>query len=365
MNRSADLVGFGLVILAGSMFGTLGVVSRLAYDLGMTPISLVAWRGLFGFVGVAIIVTIGLRRGRALVRRGDVGGSARFPLLIAMAAAWGLNMALFLAFDRVTVALALLAFYLFPALVTIADVWAGRERLDRAKVIALSLAIGGMVAVVGAGLGGDDSIRFDWLGVGLALLAALIQTIFIVVSRDGYSRIPADQAMGAILGAATLLAVLVALLTGSGADLLLPLADLELLGLSAFAGLFGAAIPSVLFLIGIRRLGGMRAGILMLAEPIVGVSLAAVVLHQTLQPIQGVGAAAILAAAVILQRTAPHGTRPSPVGSAGGAEAALAVDTADELTVEAEPADDEPADAEPADAEPADDEPSLRSAGEP
>ena len=317
------------------MFGTLGVVSRLAYDLGLAPAALVAWRGLFGFVGMAVIVAVGLTRGRSLVRRREIGGSARFPLAIAMASAWGLNMAIFLAFDRVTVALALLGFYLYPALVAIADVWAGHERLDRPKLVALALSLGGMVAVVGAGLGSDGALRFDLLGIGLALLAAVIQTVFIVVSRDGYSAIPADQAMAAILGAAAVLAAAAALLFGAGQELLLPLHQLEVLGLVAFAGIFGAAIPSLLFLVGIRRLGGTRAGILMLMEPVVGVSLAAIVLGEALHPIQAVGAAAILVAAVILQRASPGRARPAPLASAGGSEAALAVDATDEASLAA------------------------------
>jgi drug/metabolite transporter (DMT)-like permease len=327
VNRNADLVGFALVITAGSLFGTLGVVSRLAYDLDLAPSALVAWRGLFGFIGISLIVAIGLTRGRALVRRRDLGRSVRFPLAIAMASAWGLNMAIFLAFDRITVALALLGFYLFPALVTIVDVWMGHERLDRARVMALTLSLGGMVAVVGGGLGGE--VRFDALGIALAILAAVIQTVFIVVSRDGYSSIPADQAMASILGAVAVLATASALLIGPVEGILLPLRDPQVLVLTVFAGVFGAAIPSLLFLIGIRRLGGTRAGILMLSEPAMGVTLAAIVLGEALRPIQAVGAVAIIVAAVVLQRGAPGATAPA-LASPGGSEAALAIDASGE-----------------------------------
>ena len=69
-----------------------------------------------------------------------------------------------------------------------------------------------------------------------------------------------------------------------------------------FTGVFGAAIPSLAFLAGIRAIGGTRAGILMLFEPVVGVVLAAWLLGEALVPIQVVGALAILGAAVILQR---------------------------------------------------------------
>jgi drug/metabolite transporter (DMT)-like permease len=79
-----------------------------------------------------------------------------------------------------------------------------------------------------------------------------------------------------------------------------------------FTGLFAAAIPSIMFLTGIRLVGGTRAGILMLFEPVVGVALAALLLDEHLAPIQVLGGIAILAAALILQRSAagePDGGR--------------------------------------------------------
>jgi drug/metabolite transporter (DMT)-like permease len=88
---------------------------------------------------------------------------------------------------------------------------------------------------------------------------------------------------------------------GAG-SLVEPLASPDLLPLLVFTGVFAAAIPSLGFLTGIRAIGGVRAGILMLFEPVVGVALAAWLLDEALAPIQVVGAVAILAAAVLLQR---------------------------------------------------------------
>src|SRR5439155_13525180 len=104
------------------------------------------------------------------------------------------------------------------------------------------------------------------------------------------------------------------LTVATGGNLGAPFAGVRALGLAAVAGIFGAGIPSTLFLVGIRTIGGTRAGILMLFEPLVGVTLAALLLHETLLPIQVAGGAAILAAAVLLQRTAPPGERIEPAG---------------------------------------------------
>ncbi len=42
------VAGFAVVILAASLFGTLGPLSRFAYDAGMQPLPFVAWRGAIG-----------------------------------------------------------------------------------------------------------------------------------------------------------------------------------------------------------------------------------------------------------------------------------------------------------------------------
>jgi DME family drug/metabolite transporter len=103
--------------------------------------------------------------------------------------------------------------------------------------------------------------------------------------------------------------VAIGLATGAGTALAYPLRDPSILPLLAFTGLFAAAIPSILFLTGIRRIGGTRAGILMLFEPVVGVALAALLLDERLTPIQVAGGLAVLGAALILQRSETPGGR--------------------------------------------------------
>jgi len=104
----------------------------------------------------------------------------------------------------------------------------------------------------------------------------------------------------------------VALVANGAGALAQPIADPSVLPLLIFTGVAAAAIPSFGFLTGIRLIGGTRAGILMLFEPVVGVALAAWFLSEALAPIQIVGAVAILGAAVLLQRAAHPEDEPEP-----------------------------------------------------
>jgi len=221
---------------------------------------------------------------------------------------------MFLAFARIPVAIVLLCFYLYPALVAGASALLGWEPMDRPRIAALVIAIGGMVAVVVGGSGLGTGGGLDPIGVALSLSAAVSQAVFVLVSRHGYRAVPTDQAMAMILAASACIAGALALATGGPPALALPFSDPGLLGLLLFAGLFAAAVPSFLFLAGIRWIGPVRAGILMLIEPLVGVGLAAVFLAEAVGPVQAAGGLAILAAAVIIQRAQPAEAALMPAG---------------------------------------------------
>ena len=309
------LTGVLSVLLGAALFGTLGPLSRFAYDAGMSPASWVAWRAGIGAIATIAYVTWRVRTGRThLVRPSDLDDRAKRLLLVAALMAFTLNLSMFVAFDRISIALALLGFYLYPAMTAVANALLGRERLDRTRLAALALALAGMVAVVAAELDPSAGIRLDALGLGLALGAAVSQTIFVVVSRDGYQAVPTEQAMAFILAFTAIGATILAVVTTGVGGWLLPLQTPSVLPLMLTVGIFAAAIPSFLFLTGVRTIGGLRAGILMLFEPVVGVVLAAWLLHESLAPIQVVGGVAILAAAVLIQRGSREPELPIPGG---------------------------------------------------
>lgn len=312
-DQALPLRGFAIVIGSAALFGMLGPLSRFAYEAGMEPPAFVAWRAMIGFLGLGAYVGWRVSRGATrLIRLGALPLRARVSLLAAAAAGTTLNLCMFIAFDRITIALALLGFYTYPALVAVANVALGRERLDGNRVLALALAIVGMVLVVASQLDPAAGIRLDVIGIALALGAAVSQTIFVILARDGYPDVPTEQAMTTVLLASGIGAVAVALVAGGVQSLAQPLASPNVLPLLAFTGIAAAAIPSLGFLTGIRLIGGTRAGILMLFEPVVGVALAAWLLSEALAPIQILGAIAILGAALLLQRS----SRPAASGAA-------------------------------------------------
>ena len=287
------------------MFAWLGPLSRWAAADGVDPLAFVAWRAGIGALVLAAVVAI-----RALARRGNAvsrqtNRREKATLVVATLVSVALNVAIFAAFSRVTIAIALLGLYTYPAMVAAVGVALGRERLSALVVLALLLALGGMAVVVAGSFDASAGLVVDPVGVALTLVAAACQTVFVTISRDGYRGISEDRAIGLILGGVFVGCVAIALATGGSAGLTVPFARPEVLPNLIVSGTLGAAIPSLFFLTAIRTIGGLRTGILMLFEPVVAVSLAAMLLGEALRPIQVLGAVAVLGAALLLRRSPP------------------------------------------------------------
>lgn len=294
-----NLAGAGLVALAATCFGTLGPITRFAAEAGVGPLAIVTWRAAIG--GIAMLLLLGVLHraaGRRPLAVSDLPVRERWFVGAGGIANLFLNLAMFVAFVRIEIGLALLLFYAYPGFVALASVaWFG-ERLDGLRWGALGLSMLGLVLTLA---GAGDLGSLDLLGIGLSLMAGGAQAFYVLAARHGFGRIPPVETAAATMSIAAAGYLVIAIAGGSGAGLLAPLASPEALVPVVLAGVIGAAIPTVAFITGIRILGAPRAAILATLEPVVGVVLAAILLAEQPAVLQLVGGALILVAAVLLQ----------------------------------------------------------------
>jgi drug/metabolite transporter (DMT)-like permease len=287
-------------LAAGIALGTLGPISNLAYQAGMGSATFAGLRATIGAVAVAAFIrwsghrTVPLRR---------LSSRDRVLLGSTAVAQATLSLSIFAAYHAMPVASVLAVYFCYPLLVAVVSIALGRERLTRARGAGLVLASSGLVTVL---LGGTEGgVALSVAGIALAGFAAACQATYLVISRSGYSRLPSDQASGVILAGAAVLIWLVALpvdVVGGGIRWLL---DGKAWLAVVIAGLIGAAVAKVFMLRAVRRVGGTRASVLMLSEPLAGVALAALILGQGLTIWQAIGGAGVLVGAVLAQRPAP------------------------------------------------------------
>jgi len=301
LNRSI-LAGSVSVALAASMFGTLGFVARSADDVGVGALSFVAWRAaLATLVLVSVTLFVAARANAGLPDPRSLSRRQQLALLAVCLCGALLNIAMFAAFLRTTIALVLITFYTFPAIVTLLAVRLYGERLDRVRVGALVLSSAGLVLVVLAPALQSGELDIDLLGVGLALFAAVCQSAFILLSGRGFRPFRSLHVATYVVGGALVLSVALIFVLGETPELLHPLQDSRAWVWLVAGGVIGAAIPTTALLAGMGIIGPSRTAILMTFEPVIGVALAAALLGEQPVPLQLVGGAAVLAAAVILQ----------------------------------------------------------------
>lgn len=302
MTRSTpqpSLAGAGLVALAAICFGTLGPVTRFADEAGVGSLAIVTWRAAIG--GLAMLLLLAVLRGavgRRALPPGEVPAGDKWFIAAGTLANLVLNLAMFIAFLRIEIGLSLLVFYMYPAFVAVISVVWFDERLDGVRWAALGLSLVGLVLTLA---GAGEIGQLDALGIGLSFMAALAQAFYVLAARHGFARIPPVEAAATTMTGAALGYVVIALVTGQLADLAAPAASSAALLPVLAAGFVGAAIPTLCFITGIRLLGAPRAAILATLEPVVGVLLAAILLNEQPAPVQLLGGAFILVAAVLLQ----------------------------------------------------------------
>jgi drug/metabolite transporter (DMT)-like permease len=252
-------------------------------------------------VVLAALVVLAARGagGTRLWRRwGDLPPRDRLFMSLAAPTNAALNLAMFVAFVRIGIALALLIFYIYPAFVALASTIWFRERLDGIRWAALAISLTGVVLVVA---GAGDFGALDAFGIGLALIGAFAQTFYALAAHHWFRAVPGTQAATITMGGAAIVYIVVALLIGRLADVGQPLESVAALWPVLVAGFIGAGLATVCFITGIRLLGAPRATILSTLEPVVGVGLAAILFGTVPAPLQLLGGALIIAAGIVLQ----------------------------------------------------------------
>src|SRR4051812_28455590 len=275
---------------SGAAFGAMAIFGKLAYGDGATVGTLLAVR--FALAALAFWAVL-LVRGRM----GEVRALQRREVAIAL----GLGLCgyalqagcYFAALERIDASLLSLLLYTFPAIVAVAAVALGRERLDARRITALGLASGGLVLVVASG--GPGSL--DALGAVLALGAAFVYSAYILTSEGVAKR------MGpTVLSALVCTGAAVSLTVGSALLGQLRPGEVTVTGWGWLASI--AVVSTVaavsLFFAGLRRVGPTAASILAMVEPLVTVVLAFLVFGETLEALQLVGGALVLSAVPLL-----------------------------------------------------------------
>jgi drug/metabolite transporter (DMT)-like permease len=280
------ITGILLIAISAASFGTLAIFGRFLYAEGLDTFTLLFLRFSFAASIMAFILIVlkqPFPRGKTLLQ------------LISMGAIGyaGQAFSFLSAIKYASAGLVALLLYLYPMFVFILSVIVLREKATWIKITAIMLAlIGTALTVDPAGPAGGQL-----LGILLAILSALIYSVYIIVGTNVMKHVSAVQSSLVIFASA---AVVYGILIGiNGAHF--PATNSGWLGIAGIV-LIATVIPVATFLAGLERIGPTNASLLSTIEPVVTVLLAWLIFGERLQPITAFGGVLILFAVVLLTR---------------------------------------------------------------
>lgn len=303
-----QFTGAILVIVAAVGFGFMGLFGKAwTTDRGVSVEMMLFLRFAIAFVVMAgMMIASGLPwpRGRTLLA------------LIGMGAVLyvGEAMLFFHAAQHIPVPLVSLLLYIYPVIVTVFAWLFQRERMTPMKLLALGLAIAGLVLTIlpelrdGGGHVAKEGVN-PTLGVMLGIGTAIAYSIYILIGGRYSREAGAIPASTIVIGST---ALVIGAMTFSRGD---PFPQDQL----AWMGVLGLAIVSTVIsitclLAGLQRIGPVQASTLSTLEPVTTAIVGATLMNDRLTMLQIVGGGLILVAAVIIARAggAAEAAEPEP-----------------------------------------------------
>jgi drug/metabolite transporter (DMT)-like permease len=268
-----------MVLCSAAFFGLITTFSRLAYDAGANPLTVVETRTA-AFVIVFGAFQLAKRRSFWLPRRTFI---ATFPMSVGiMVMSIGYLASVFF----IKVSLAVVLFYSFPLIVALLAAVTGRERIALPKAIALVVAFGGLVLAIGL-----DSASLDWRGVALVMAGAFGVACNLTFTgpyferADGLTLNVWNNLWGALaLGAYLLLSDSVAW----------PTTGIGWAGLSGVAACYVLGLP--LMFGALKFLAPSQTAVMFNLEPVVSIIVATMLLGEVTHLLQWIGVLIMLGA---------------------------------------------------------------------
>jgi drug/metabolite transporter (DMT)-like permease len=289
--RSATyrLIGYLMVATASLLFGFNGNLSRLLFDDGISPVTLVELRMLIGGVCLLTVLIVGRRKELKVPRR-SLGWIFAFGLSLAL-----VTYTYFVSISLLPIAIALVIQFSSSAWMVLGEaIW--RRRIPSSYVLmALGLTFGGIILLTGIwrfSLNGLNST-----GLLFACFAIVAYIAYLLLGRRVGRNIPSltSTSFGALVAGAFWLAVQppwsIPPATWTPHHILLIF----------LVGTIGMAIPFSLVLGSLRRIDATRVGIVSMLELVAAGIIAYFWLGQHLDAWQLTGCLCVMVGVAILQ----------------------------------------------------------------
>ncbi len=292
LDSSKELHGYGLIVLASVLWGTMGILAKLAYEYSITPEVLIALRLVISFSTLLFFLLI-FNRSSIRVHKED----ALLLLIIGIFAVAFQRISYFYAVYFTTATMAAILFYTYPAFVTLIASFKMKERITLNEWLAIALTFLGVSFVVKAYE--TDLLVVNFLGILFGLLSSLLFVFYFIATKRLRKKYTSWTLTlyGDGIGALTLMPIIVL----SAPSILTFPVGLWLLVTTI------AWVPSLmaylLYATALKYVKASKGSILSVIEPLAAASFSTMILGEVLESLQIIGIALALTGVLLLFQT--------------------------------------------------------------
>lgn len=283
--------GIWITLLAAACFGAASPIAKWVYQYDVTVGCVLTWRFLIASVLLWAYLLLFRRDLNFRLEKGQVltlaivGGLAHFLT----------TQCYFNALKYVPISIQIMFYYTYPFMVNGLCVLLFKEKMNKGQVVSLVAAFIGILMTVSL-----DDMRLNWAGIALSIGAAACQTAYILLlGRRNVAEVD-SLVIGAYSSVFAFLSFFVFSLARGELR-----ADLALPCWAGIAGMavFTTAVGAVALALGIKLIGGAKAAIISVFEPIEAILLGVLLFHERLTLRGVVGIALVMGAIVLVNYT--------------------------------------------------------------
>ncbi len=270
--RRAQLTGLAMAVVGSIAFSGKAIIVKLAYRYGVDAVTLIMYRMLFA-LPFFLVMAWWASVGKAPLSRKDWLGVIGLGFC-------GYYLASFLDFlglQYISASLERLILYLNPTIVLILGALLFKKKITRTQAIAMALSYAGVLLVFG------HEVSFEGknvvLGTSLVFASAVSYAIYLVYSGEMVKRLGSLRLVGLATSVACLFCILqFAVLNPISAALV----SQEVIWLSILNATLCTAVPVVLVMMAIERIGAGLAAQTGMIGPMSTIALGVIFLGEKL-----------------------------------------------------------------------------------
>jgi drug/metabolite transporter (DMT)-like permease len=282
--KEVSWMGVGLLLISALGFSIAMLFANMAYKVGIDVHTINAARY---FATLVLLFLFQKIRGKKL----GLPPRERYTSLALGISVFMMGLGYLGATQYIPISLAVLIFYTFPIFVAVIARFTENESLTASRLFAIIIAFIGL----GFALEVHSLTQLNWQGIAFGFLSSFGCTTFIIVSSLSM-RTADPQAINLhCLASGTVFFVVFLFFTG-GPTAMISYSALSKLCIASLA----LAIAYVTLFVGLEIIGPVKTSMLMNVEPILTITLAAILLGEQLASIQWIGAALVTLGIILI-----------------------------------------------------------------